>query len=167
MCRGGTRACAHHLVFQYKKIPCAFFVAKNQPLYVNLSIPSHRNWFFSQGSTPLVGMKICEHIPNSLRNKNLKRLIPNLLERVVFWASKTLQSPSGTWKINFFFNFELFNLPNGKEWVSKIWCTLDIHYQILWLDIPKEVLILHWSPDFQEGCFLGNFDKKTPFFFRG
>jgi hypothetical protein len=30
-------------------------------------------------------MKFCEYIPNSVRNKNLKRLILNQLERVVFW----------------------------------------------------------------------------------
>jgi hypothetical protein len=58
-------------------------------------------WMFSQGSTPLVGMKFCEYVPNSLRNKNLKSLIPNLLEKMVFLASKTLQSPSSAAKKTF------------------------------------------------------------------
>jgi hypothetical protein len=34
---------------------------------------------FSQGFTPLMGTKSCENVPNSFRNKNLKRLIPNLI----------------------------------------------------------------------------------------
>jgi hypothetical protein len=59
-------------------------------------------------------MKFCEHVPNSLRNKNLKRLIPNLLQKVVFLASKILQSPLGIGKKNFF-NFECYDLVNGKE----------------------------------------------------
>jgi hypothetical protein len=60
-------------------------------------------------------MKVFEYVPNSLRNKNLMRLIPNLLEKVVFLASKTLQSPLGIVEKTFFFNFECYDLANGKE----------------------------------------------------
>jgi hypothetical protein len=49
-------------------------------------------------------MRFCGHVPNSLRNKNLKRLILNLL-----------LSPFGRGKKNFFFNFECYDLTNGKE----------------------------------------------------
>jgi hypothetical protein len=60
-------------------------------------------------------MKFCEYVPNSLRNKNLKRIIPNLLEEVVFLASKILMSPWGTWKKEHFFNFEFYDFAYGKE----------------------------------------------------
>jgi hypothetical protein len=36
----------------------------------------------------------CGHVPNSPRNKNPKRLIPYLLEKVVFFYPKRLLSPS-------------------------------------------------------------------------
>jgi hypothetical protein len=38
-------------------------------------------------------MRFCGHVPNSPRNKNLKRLILNLLEKVVFLDPKRLLSP--------------------------------------------------------------------------
>jgi hypothetical protein len=38
-------------------------------------------------------MRFCGHLPNSPRNKNLKRLIQNLLEKVVFLDPKRLLSP--------------------------------------------------------------------------
>jgi hypothetical protein len=38
-------------------------------------------------------MKVFEHVLNTLRKRTLKSLIPNLLEKVDFLASKTLQSP--------------------------------------------------------------------------
>jgi hypothetical protein len=70
-----------------------FFVVKNRPLYANFSILPCGNWCFSQGSTPLVCMKFCEHVPNSLWNKNLKRLIPNLLEKSEFFGLKNTALP--------------------------------------------------------------------------
>jgi hypothetical protein len=61
------------------------------------------------------------HVPNSPRNKNLKRLILNLLKKVDFLDSKRLLFPFGKGKKNFFFNFECYDLANGKEWHYKIW----------------------------------------------
>jgi hypothetical protein len=46
-------------------------------------------------------MRFCRHIPNSLRNKNRMLYNPCLLEKVVFWAFKTLLSFFGTWKETF------------------------------------------------------------------
>jgi hypothetical protein len=37
MCRGGTKA--HHLDFESKNFPYAFFNVKKWPLYVNFNIP--------------------------------------------------------------------------------------------------------------------------------
>jgi hypothetical protein len=62
-----------------------------------------------------VGMGFHEHVPKSLRNKNPKRLIPYLLEKVVFLDPKRLLSPLDKGKKNFFFNFECYDLTNGKE----------------------------------------------------
>jgi hypothetical protein len=92
-CRKGTRACFHCLDFQSKNFSYAIFLVKKRPLYVNFSIPPCGNWWFSQGSTPHVDMRFCGHVPNSPRNKNPKRQISYLLERVVFLDSKWLLSP--------------------------------------------------------------------------
>jgi hypothetical protein len=61
-----------------------------------------------------VGMRFCGHVPNSPRNKNLKRLILNLLEKVVFLDPKDCCPPLQA-KKNFFFNFECYDLTNGEE----------------------------------------------------
>jgi hypothetical protein len=46
-------------------------------------------------------MRFCGHVPNSPRNKNLKRLILNLLEKLVFLDPKRLLSLFGTSKKTF------------------------------------------------------------------
>jgi hypothetical protein len=46
-----------------------------------------------------------DSVPNSPKNKNPKRLLSHLDKG----------------KINFFFNFECYDLANGKEWECKIW----------------------------------------------
>jgi hypothetical protein len=56
-----------------------------------------------------------EHVPNSLRNKNLKRLILNLLEKVAFLDPKRLLSLFCKGKNFFFINFVCYNLTNVKE----------------------------------------------------
>jgi hypothetical protein len=43
-------------------------------------------------------MRFCGYVPNSPRNKNLKRLILNLLLKVVFLDPKRLLSPVGKGK---------------------------------------------------------------------
>ena len=120
-CRRGTRACFRRLDFQSKNFSYAIFIVKKRPLYVNFSIPPCGNWWFSQGSTPCMGMRFCGHVPNSPRNKNLKRLILNLILKVVFLDLKRLLSPFCRGKKNFFFNFECYDLTNGKEWECDIW----------------------------------------------
>jgi hypothetical protein len=118
----------------------------------------------SQGSTPRVGMRFCGHIPKSPRNKNPMRLIPYLLEKVGFLDPKRLLSPLDRCKKNFFFNFEYYNLANGKEFGRHI--DIEVNYKILWLEIPKLVLILHYSACFQKGLFGGNFEQKHPWSFK-
>ena len=38
-----------------------------------------------------------------------------------FFGLQNTAVPLGHSGKNFFFNFEPYDLPNGKEWVSKIW----------------------------------------------
>jgi hypothetical protein len=38
-------------------------------------------------------MRFCGHVPNSPRNKNLKRLILNLLKKVVFFGPQKIDVP--------------------------------------------------------------------------
>jgi hypothetical protein len=60
--RGGTKACAHHLDFQYNNF-YAFSI-------VNAFVSEFQHtplWnFFSQCSTSLVDMRFCRHVPNPL-----------------------------------------------------------------------------------------------------
>jgi hypothetical protein len=66
-------------------------------------------------------MRFCGHVPNSPGNKNLKRNILNLLEKVVFLDPQKTAVLLWQGQKTFFFNFECYDLPNGKEWESEIW----------------------------------------------
>jgi hypothetical protein len=59
-------------------------------------------------------MRFCGHVFNSPRNKNPKRLISYLLEKVDFWNPKRLLRPLGRGKKKIF-NFECYDLTNGEE----------------------------------------------------
>jgi hypothetical protein len=143
--------------FSIQEFFICFFYCQKMALYVNFSITRCGNWWFSQDSTPPMGMRFCGHVPNSPRNKNPKRLIPYLLEKVVFLDPKRLLSPLDRVKKNFFFNFVRF----GRD------IDIEVSYKILWLKIPKLVLILHYLACFQKGLFGGNFEQKHPWSFRG
>jgi hypothetical protein len=43
---------------------------------------------------------------------------------------------------------------------------IEVSYKILWLEIPKLVLILYYSAYFRKGLFGGNFEQKHPWSFR-
>jgi hypothetical protein len=60
-------------------------------------------------------MRFCTHVPNSTRNKNVKSGKPYLSPKMVFLAPKTLLYLSGIVEKNFFFDFEPYDLANGKE----------------------------------------------------
>jgi hypothetical protein len=55
------------------------------------------------------------HVTNSNKNKNMKSGNPYLRPKMVFLASKTLLSLSGAAEKNFLFDFECYDLANGKE----------------------------------------------------
>jgi hypothetical protein len=59
-------------------------------------------------------MRLFRHVRNLWKDKNKMMHHPCLLGKVVFLASKILLSSIGSWK-NFFINFKLYDLANGKE----------------------------------------------------
>jgi hypothetical protein len=65
--------------------------------------------------TPLVDVRFCTHVPNSTRNNNVKSGKPYLRPKMVFLAPKTLLSLLGIVEKNFFFDFEPYDLANGRE----------------------------------------------------
>jgi hypothetical protein len=114
-------------------------------------------------------MRFCGHVPNSPRNKNLKRHILNLLEKVDFLDPKRLLSPFCRGKKKNFFNFECYDLANGKNGRVRFGRHIDIEvsYKILRLEVPRLVPILHYLACFQKGLFGGSFEQKHPQAFRG
>jgi hypothetical protein len=116
-----------------------------------------------------VGMRFCGHVPNSPRNKNLKRLIPNLLEKVVFLDPKRLLSPFG--RGNFFFlstlNVMISQMVRNESVRFGRHIDIEVSYKILWLEVPKLVPILHYLACFQKGLFGGSFEQKHPASFMG
>jgi hypothetical protein len=72
-------------------------------------------FFFWQPSTTLVNMRFCTHVPNLNKNKKMNSGNPYLRLKMVFWASETLLSLSCAVEKNFLFDFERYDLVNGKE----------------------------------------------------
>jgi hypothetical protein len=63
-------------------------------------------------------MNFCTHVPNSTMNKNMRSGNRYLLQKMDFWASKTLLALSGIVEKNFFLDFD--DLTNHKGYVPKI-----------------------------------------------
>jgi hypothetical protein len=101
--------------FSIQEFFICYFYCQNRPLYVNFLHTPLWKFFFWQPSTPLVNMRFCTHVPNSTMNKNLRSGKPYQCRKMVFWASKTLLSLSGIVEKKKFFNFECYDLANGKE----------------------------------------------------
>jgi hypothetical protein len=114
-------------------------------------------------------MRFCGHVPNSPRNKNLKRLIPYLLEKVVFWTPKDCCPPQTGAKKTFSstLNVMISQIVRNESVRFGRHIDIEVSYKILWLEIPKLVLIFHYLACFQKGLFGGNFEQKHPWSFRG
>jgi hypothetical protein len=104
-------------------------------------------------------MRFSTHGPNSPKNKNLNSGKPYLCPKMVFLASEKMLYISGTVEKNFFFNFEPYDLPNGKEWVSKIWwaCRHTSYLQDLTLGSTKRLSIFGHLTLFSIGADLRPF----------
>jgi hypothetical protein len=91
-----------------------------------------RKWFFPQCSTPLVDMRFWGHVPTSLRNKNMERLIPYLFLKMVFWPSKLCWPFKAQWKKTF---FQLWTLWSCKRWGMSVrfggHVYIEVNYKIL------------------------------------
>jgi hypothetical protein len=101
MCRVGNNGYAHPFDFKYNNFGDVFSIVKKRPSLVNFSISHCGKYYFSQYSTPLVGMRFCRYIPSSLRNKNRIMHHPCLLEKVVFWTPKLCCPPLAQGKKTF------------------------------------------------------------------
>jgi hypothetical protein len=114
-------------------------------------------------------MRFCGHVPNSHRNKNLKRLIPNLLEKVGFLDPKRLLSPFYRGKKTFSptLNVMISQMVRNESVRFGRRIDIEVSYKILQLEVPKLVLILHYLACFQKGLFGGSFEQKHPLSFRG
>jgi hypothetical protein len=96
-------------------------------------------------------MRFCGHVSNSPRNKNPKRLIPYLLEKVVFLTPKDCCPPRTGAKKTFSstLNVMISQMVRSESVRFGRHIDIEVSYKILCLEIPKLVLILHYPPCFQ------------------
>jgi hypothetical protein len=109
-------------------------------------------------------MRFCGHVPNSHRNKNLKRLILNLLKKVVFLDPKRVLSPFCRGKKTFSstLNLMVSQMVRNESVIFGRHIDIEVSYKILQLEVPKLVPILRYPACFQKGLFEGNFEQKAP-----
>jgi hypothetical protein len=91
-------------------------------------------------------MRFCGHVPNSPRNKNLKRDILNLLEKVVFWTPKDCFPPLAGAKKLFSSTLNVMisqMVSNGRVRFGRH-IDIEVSYKILRLEVPRLVPILHY-----------------------
>jgi hypothetical protein len=114
-------------------------------------------------------MRFCGYVPNSPRHKNPKRLIPYLLEKVVFLDPKRLLPPRIGAKKTFSstLNVMISQMVKNESVRFGRHINIEVSYKILQLEIPKLVLILHYLACFQKGLFGSNFEQKYPWSFTG
>ena len=84
-------------------------------------------------------MRFCGHVPNLPRNKNPKRHISYLLEKVVLLDPKRLLSPFGRGKKTFSSTLNVIISQMVRNESVRFGRHIDIKvsYKILWLEIPK------------------------------
>jgi hypothetical protein len=114
-------------------------------------------------------MRFCGHVPNSPRNKNAKRRISYLLEKVFFLDPKRLLSPLGRGNKTFSstLNVMISQMVRNESVGFCRHINIEVSYKILQLEVPNLIPILHYLACFQEGLFGGNFEQKHPSSFSG
>jgi hypothetical protein len=123
MCRGGTRACFHHLDFQSKNFSYAIFIVKKRLLYVNFSIPLAGNDFFLNVPHLLWVWDFEDMYLTHLGTRIWRGTVHIYFKKWFFWPSKLCCPLWAQGEKNFFVNFEHYDLANGEEWACKIWWT--------------------------------------------
>jgi hypothetical protein len=115
------------------------------------------------------GLRFCGHVPNSHRNKNLKRYISNLFEKMVFWTPKDCCPPSVGAKETFSssLNVTILQMIRNESVRFGRYIDIEVSYKILQLEVSKLVPILHYPACFQKELFAGSFEQKHPSSFRG
>jgi hypothetical protein len=73
-----------------------------------------------------MGMRFCRHIPDPPRDKNKMLHNPCLLEKIVFWAFKTLLSPFGTGKKTFLSTLNIMILQTVRNECTRFGGLVDI-----------------------------------------
>jgi hypothetical protein len=133
-------------------------------LYKSFSIPPCGNWWFSQGSTPCVDMYLI-HLGIRIRRSSFCIY----LKKWFFWIPKDCCPPWIGQKKTFSstLNVMISQMVRNESLRFGRHIDIEVSYKILQLEIPKLVLILHYSACFQKGLFGGNFDQKHPWSFRG
>jgi hypothetical protein len=109
-------------------------------------------------------MRFCGHVSKSPRNKNLKRHILNLLEKVVFWIPKDCCLPLAGAKKLFSSTLNVMisqMVRNGRVRFGR-YIGIEVSYKILRLEVPRLVPILHYLACFQKELFGGSFEQKHP-----
>jgi hypothetical protein len=90
------------------------------------------------------------------------------LRRWFFWTPKDSCPPLAGAKKTFSSTLNVMILQMVRNEIVRFGRHIDIEvsYKILWLEIPKLVLILYYSAYFRKGLFGGNFEQKHPWSFR-
>jgi hypothetical protein len=98
-----------------------------------------------------VGMRFCGYVPNSPRNKNLKRLILNLLEKVVFLDPKDCcpHLAGATKTFSSTLNVMISQMVRNESVRFGRHTKIEVSYKILWLEVPKLIPILYYPACFQ------------------
>jgi hypothetical protein len=89
-------------------------------------------------------MRFWGHVPNSLKNKDMEGHIPYLLSKMVYWANSAV--PLGHMgKKGFLSTLNVMILQTVRNECVRFGGHIDIEvsYKILWLDVLKEIPILH------------------------
>jgi hypothetical protein len=96
-------------------------------------------------------MRFCGHVPNSPKNKNLKRIILNILGKMVLLDPKRLLSPFRRGKKTFFstLNVMISEMVRNESVRFGRHIDIEVSYKILQLEVPKNVPILQNPPCFQ------------------
>jgi hypothetical protein len=151
ICRRNTKACAQYLDFNTTIFYMIFLSSKK---YLSIQISTYslvgkKN--YSQCSTSLVGMRFFKHVPNSLKNNEMKRYIPYLLKKMVFLDSKTLMSTLDIGEKTFSLTLNVTIFQTIKNDCVRFGGHVDIEvsYKILLLEVLKNNPILHYSPCLQ------------------
>jgi hypothetical protein len=114
-------------------------------------------------------MRFCGHVPNSPRNKNLKRHIHIYLGKWFFWTPKDCcPSWAGAKKtFSSTLNVIISQMVRNESVRFGRHIDIEVSYKILRLEVPKLVPIIHYLACFQKELFGGNFKQKHPSSFRG